>query len=150
MVSLTMMKYFRKSAYDIPSHLRLTVFFRSVGLATTPILGLALLVLPVTILNVILSTVPFFTAILSYFFLSDRLTKCEIVAMILSFSGVVLIAYSTPDSEATGASAKQANAIQNLENPIFSDMSVYARYLFGIVVALIAAVTISLVVVSTR
>jgi drug/metabolite transporter (DMT)-like permease len=119
-VSLIMMKYFNKSAHDIPKHLRAPVFYRSAGLATTiGLIGSALLVLPVTILNVIINCTPFFTAILAHFFLSDKLTKCEIVAMILSFSGVVLIAYATPDSESTGASAKQANALQNLENPIF-------------------------------
>jgi len=119
-VSVVIMKYFNKTPYDIPSHLRAPVFYRSAGLTTTiGLIGSALLVLPVTILNVIINCTPFFTAILSHFFLSDKLTKCEIIAMVLSFSGVVLIAYATPDSEATGASGKQASALNNLQNPMF-------------------------------
>ena len=95
-----LMRYLNKSPYDIPMHLRQAVLYRSIGLsATVCLVGIALLVLPVTITNVIINCTPFFTAILSYFFLSDKLTTCEILAMFISFSGVVLIAYATPDTD---------------------------------------------------
>ena len=94
--------YFNKSPNDVPKHLRKAVFFRSVGLsAVIGFIGVALTYIPVTIMSIIISSNPFFTAILSHFFLTDRLTTFEIVAMILSFSGVVLIAYATPDKITT-------------------------------------------------
>ena len=103
---ICLMRYLGKHPIDdVPRHLRKAVFLRSTGLSITIcLIGSSLLVLPVTIMNVIINCTPFFTAILSYFFLSDKLTPCEILAMIISFSGVILIAYATPEIESTGAS----------------------------------------------
>ena len=59
----------------------------------------AIRVLPLVEVSLILSTSPLFTAVLAYFILRDKLTFFEIICLLCSFSGVVIIILGKSDSE---------------------------------------------------
>jgi drug/metabolite transporter (DMT)-like permease len=44
--------------------------------------------------NIIWNTAPFWAAILGYFFFGDALHKVEVIAMICSFGGILLLSFS--------------------------------------------------------
>ena len=46
---------------------------------------------PLVVLNTIMNTAPFWASIIGWFFLNESIAPFEIVAMVLSFGGVVLI-----------------------------------------------------------
>ena len=46
---------------------------------------------PLVVLNTVMNTAPFWASIIGWFFLNESISSFEIVAMVLSFGGVVLI-----------------------------------------------------------
>jgi len=54
--------------------------------------------LPLGIGSTVLASNPFFITFLAYFFLGDRVTFCELAAIVVSFSGIAMMAMSNPTS----------------------------------------------------
>ena len=54
---------------------------------------------PLVVLNVIINTAPFWASLIGWFFLNEVITTFEIIAMFLSFGGVILIALSKNETE---------------------------------------------------
>ena len=67
-----------------------------VGTISFTTMNIGMMNLPLAIFTVIFNSTPFFTAILAYLYLKESITVCEVVAMAGSFSGIILIAFSTP------------------------------------------------------
>ena len=55
--------------------------------------------MPLVVLDTIINTGPFWAALLSWFCLGESISKFEIMAMVLSFVGVVLVALSNNEKE---------------------------------------------------
>jgi len=68
-------------------------FFGSINFLITSI---AMKTLPLSIFMIILSTNPFFTALLQYFWINQLITVYDAVSMVGSFIGIVLIGVSAP------------------------------------------------------
>lgn len=54
--------------------------------------------LPMSILNIILNTAPFAVSILSYFLLNETLKKRELIGMVISFVGVLVLIQTKMDT----------------------------------------------------
>ena len=85
-------------------------------------------ILPVTEFVLIISTSPFFTAVLQWVWLSETITWFDVVAMIGSYSGIVILTYFGSDLD------------PELSGP----------YLLGVVVSISISFGMSLISVSTR
>jgi drug/metabolite transporter (DMT)-like permease len=55
--------------------------------------------LPLGIGSTVLASNPFFITFLAFLFLGDRVTLCELSAIVVSFSGIALMAMSNPNSK---------------------------------------------------
>jgi drug/metabolite transporter (DMT)-like permease len=116
---------------DVPSDKRLLLFFRcSVGTANFLVTAYALKVLPLSIYTIIISTNPFMTALLQYFWTSQKITISDGVSMVGSFAGIVLMGLSAPTSTASD--------------------SVSSTYLLGIMLSVLGAVFLAFIFVSTN
>jgi len=62
-------------------------------------MSIGLMTLPLAIFSTIFNSAPFVTALLAHFYLKESISIVEVVAMIGSFIGVVLIAVSTPEDD---------------------------------------------------
>jgi len=60
--------------------------------------------LPLSIFMIILSTNPFFTALLQYFWINQLITVYDAVSMVGSFIGIVLIGISAPQKTSSKTS----------------------------------------------
>ena len=58
----------------------------------------AMSMVPLIVLQVIFNMAPFWTNLIDWFYLKEYLTMFELVALILSFIGVLLITFSSPNS----------------------------------------------------
>ena len=47
--------------------------------------------IPLVVQNTIFNTSPFWASLLAYFMLKERITQCEIIAMVISFIGILII-----------------------------------------------------------
>jgi drug/metabolite transporter (DMT)-like permease len=87
------MKYkYGKSFSDIPKEHYFNMFVRS----TTGVFGHLLMVitiqwLPITIFTILNNLCPFFASVASYFILNEFLDRTEIIGMIISFLGVLIL-----------------------------------------------------------
>lgn len=90
-------KDFKSITYDsVPFSTVPSLAFRSFALVTTfYFMQAALMALPLVEVALVLNTVPFLTAILAYFILGDRLRVFEIICLIISFCGVVILIMGT-------------------------------------------------------
>jgi len=61
--------------------------------------NIGLMTLPLAIFCTIANSAPFLTALGAHFYLKESISAVEVVAMIGSFIGVVLIAVSTPEDD---------------------------------------------------
>lgn len=77
--------------------MHILMFLRNLaGLVGFTALVYALKYLPMGLYMILVNTSPFISTSLSYFFLQDSMKYIEIVAMIISFAAVVVIAISKP------------------------------------------------------
>ena len=83
---------FRRCITEVPKKLWPALLSRSLA-GTTAFIGMtfALSFLPIAIFQTLFYTMPFFISILSYFILKEPFNKKEILAMIICFSGVILL-----------------------------------------------------------
>ena len=56
-------------------------------------------ILPLTIFFVLACTLPFMLAIMSYFYLGERMAKISIVAALISFGAIIMLTMAKPDSD---------------------------------------------------
>ena len=83
-------------------HLRRTLFYRSFfGQFAFLCYNFALTVLPYSTLFVIFNSSPIFTAVLAYFILNEPLVKADILAILVCFCSVLLIAFGKQSKEAS-------------------------------------------------
>jgi len=94
---IAMLIYFsgRSPFRDFPRNLRGTMVLRSI-FGSLGFVGMAynLTLLPMAVIMIIYQTNPFWNSLLSYLINGDRVQKIEIVAMVICFIGVVIIATS--------------------------------------------------------
>ena len=92
---------------------RWTLFWRSVlGLLGFTMITFALPMVPLLVQSTVVNTAPFWTSILGCMVNNEIITRFEIVAMILSFGGVICIALSGRQNEDDEQSADQDVASQ--------------------------------------
>ena len=89
----------------------------------------AYLFLPLTIWYVLLCTLPFMLAIISYFAYGEKMGLASVFAAILSFVAIVVLALANPASD---------NEAENM------------NYVLGVILCLISVLAICLVVLTTR
>jgi drug/metabolite transporter (DMT)-like permease len=83
---------YKKSMFEVPRRLYATLMCRSqAGMLGFIAMTYAISYLPVSIFNTLLNTCPFFISILSYFVLNEKLQKIELLAMMISFIGVITL-----------------------------------------------------------
>lgn len=82
--------------YTLKRAMVLRLFFGLVA-QTSMLFGVKLL--PITISNLIINTYPFFVAILSYFILKEDITIMDVVGLIGSFTGVVILVIDKESQE---------------------------------------------------
>lgn len=70
----------------------------SVGTFSFIVAMYAVKLLPLTLYFVINQTAPFMTALLAWFWLNESITRCEIVAIVGSYAGVLVMAQSETSS----------------------------------------------------
>ena len=61
--------------------------------------SLAVKNLPLTLYQILYNTLPFMIAIIVFIWLCERITKFEFAAMCLCFSGIILVALYSPETE---------------------------------------------------
>lgn len=93
---------------------------------------LAVKFLPISISMILFFTGPFWATIMGYFFLGEMITKQELIAMIVAFAGVVVIA-TTPQAE-----IESPDTADYLEE---GQMSAQTKYLLGVTFAIFGALT---------
>jgi drug/metabolite transporter (DMT)-like permease len=77
----------------VDKELRAPLFMRSViGCIGLTALSFGAVLVPITVQMTIGNLAPFFASLLAFFLVGERITKFELVAMILSFGAIVLIA----------------------------------------------------------
>ena len=60
--------------------------------------NVAIMTIPLTVFNILLDVSPFFTLLLTYFYLKEKMSCFEIIAMICSFGAVMLVALAAPEN----------------------------------------------------
>jgi len=91
--------------------------------------------LPLSIFTVVLSTNPFGTAVIQYFWLGDPILFYEVFSMVGSFSGIALISFYRPAS----------TAIPDSDDDIFEP-----NYTLGIISTFIATLGICFITVAIK
>jgi len=109
-------------------------------------MNLGLMNLPLAIFSTIFNSTPFVTAILAYFYLKESITMCEVIAMAGSFSGIIMIAFSTPHE-----GGEQNQTLDEMNNPIFGpNVSPTFKYVVGVTGVCFTAVFMSICYIATR
>ena len=101
--SMCIVKSFDKQYFEsIPKNLYWTLGMRcivgTVGFASFTI---AMKYIPLSVFFIIFNSNPFTTALLGYFWLKERLSLFEIVAMLCAFIGIIMMSLSHPTDDAT-------------------------------------------------
>jgi len=106
-----------------------------IGVASFYAMQVGLQNLPLSISTVVLSTNPFFTAVIQYLWLGDPILFYEVFSMVGSFAGIALISFYRPSS----------TAIPDSDVEIFEP-----NYMLGIFASLFSSVGIGYVSVATK
>ena len=122
---------------DIKPEHKCTLFVRcAVGTIAYATYPLATKYIPIGIFFLILNSSPIMTAILAYFWTSDRLWPLEAVAMTGAFGGIICLGMAKPSEKI------------DVEN--FSDFERAHAYQIGVFLAVITCFTLSVVAVASR
>ena len=89
-------------------------------------------ILPLTIFFVLACTLPFILAIMSYFYLGEKMSNISIVAAVISFGAIVMLTMAKPDSDG-------ADESKNGDN-----------YVLGVLIAVTCVILFSLISITTR
>lgn len=96
LVSFIILKTTNKEIY-IPKHNRTFFFWRCIfGCASLNVIVVCLKLLPMSMVLVLFNTAPFWTALISFCMMKEKMTKIEMVVMFFSFVGVCMIILSKP------------------------------------------------------
>ena len=104
---------------EVPKGLMWGVIRRCIsGTVSFVMLTYSLQMLPIFIVNVIRNTMPFWTSLLVYLFLKDKVSKYDLVCMVGCFIGVVVIGLSKygGDAEKVGADEVETTAVAQVED----------------------------------
>lgn len=125
---------------SVPKHDRIYLFGRMlVGITGSYTYLLSVQYLPISISMILFFTGPFWATILAYFMLGEMISRNEIVAMIVAFSGVIIISTAKQPTDATSA-----DFVEDGEKYTSAD------YLFGVAMAISGAVAFALQSVIVR
>jgi drug/metabolite transporter (DMT)-like permease len=95
--------------------------------------------IPLTAFNILLDVSPFFTLFLTYFFLNEKITVFEMIAMLCSFGAVMLVALAAPE-----------NSLSVSEESAFYGWTSQQRYILGISCATVSALLFAIYITSAR
>jgi len=98
----------------------------------------AVMNVPLTVFTIIFNMSPFWCALIAHFWLGETLSKCNLISMIGSFGGVVVMSLADPVQSETQP------------NEMFSGLSERARYNIGLVACLLGSIAFALWIVFTR
>jgi drug/metabolite transporter (DMT)-like permease len=115
------------------------------GVIANLIIAIGIMVSPLVVTNVVCNLSPFFTVILSYFYLHEDFQWIEIGALFVSFGAIGLIAYGAPSE-----TNQQREVIENLDNNIFYYMDGTTRYIVGLMILLLCGFLHSITYVASR
>ena len=80
---------------DMPRNMMFALFRRSLsGVSSFTCMVYAMSMIPLFISNIVFNTMPFWTSILLYFWLKEKVTKYDLICMFGCFVGVIIIAFS--------------------------------------------------------
>ena len=131
---------FKEVLCDIePQHRRLLFIASITAVLSILTVNHALLALPMAIVIVMLGTVPFISALLARFFLKERLDWFTILAMVISFAAIVILALGKDENLVLTPSSERNGTKYNTFG-----------YFTGIVFAFLGAVSISVIFTTTR
>ena len=138
-VSILLTRYHEKPLFEgitrqEAKYLLLRSLCGSIGLIFV-VLGMTTLTL--TTFSILLNCSPFFTALLAYLWVGDKMTCYDIFAMIGSFCGIIVIALADPDAS-------------SVSNVMFPGWGVKMVYVVGVGCCLVGAVTFSMWVSANR
>lgn len=140
--SALIIKYENKNFFaDIPKELHPTLITRSIiGTISFFMFSLSVKYLPLGIWIIIINASPFLTAILSFFWTSDRILPFEVVAMLGAFAGIICIGIARPSKDESGIDETADMSGWELEN----------SYMLGLVLTFLTCITASIISVATR
>jgi drug/metabolite transporter (DMT)-like permease len=116
---------------DVPQDLKLILLARCfLGSVNFLVIAIALKTLPLSISTIIMSTNPFMTALLQYFWTKQMITVYDGVSMVGSFIGIIVIGLTAPKASDVPTSESDA-------------------YLLGIICSVACAVFLSFIFVAT-
>jgi len=110
--------------------------------------NIATIYLPLSILFVIMMTNPFLIGILAVFWLNERMSFWEVVAMFISFIGVMILTFSGPKVDEEAASLAQT--AEEEMDPETSAAFEKQNYALGVLFAFISAFSIGTLVMAIR
>ena len=87
------------------------MFFRSlVGLIGFTAATFGIPLVPLVVFNTTMNTAPIWASILGWFFLKEKMLRTEVFALVLSFIGVLMIAFSNSEPEKSQSEERQSEA----------------------------------------
>ena len=85
---------------DLPQESRGAMWVRSiVGTLTFTVVNVGILLLPLSVGTLLVYAAPFFTAILTRFFLKEEVPLMRWLCLVGSFGGIIMISCAGPDAE---------------------------------------------------
>ena len=101
--------------------------------------NVAIMTIPLTAFNILLNLSPFFTLLLTYFYLNEKMTVFEMIAMVCSFGAVMLVALASPE-----------NSLSVSEESVFYGWTSQQRYTLGISCSVVSAFLFAIYITSAR
>jgi drug/metabolite transporter (DMT)-like permease len=127
---------------DLPIDSRWAMFTRAfVGTLAFTVCNIGILLLPLAVGTLIVYVAPFFTAILTRFFLNEEVALSRWLFMIGSFAGILLISLA-------GTDALTPNHVD--ENSFFGQFSETGRYMIGVSSSFCTSIFLAILSVATR
>ena len=99
---------FRGMNLKVDKELRAPLFIRSaIGCIGLTSLSFGAVLVPITVQMTIGNLGPFFASLLAFFLVGERITRFELVAMVLSFGAIVMISFARSNKEDIVKETKQ-------------------------------------------
>jgi drug/metabolite transporter (DMT)-like permease len=131
-------------SFHVPIEDRRTLTYRSLfGTITINAYLVSVYLVPISLAQIIYNTTPFWASLLSWHLLGERMMCIELVAMCLSFVGIMMIATSKPEDIPSEQAAENQEAEERTQ-AIVHQASAFAKA-FGCFMVLIASWAVAVV-----
>jgi drug/metabolite transporter (DMT)-like permease len=91
------------ASFRVPREMRKMLLFRSLtGTVGFTSITFSVKYCPLIATIIIFNTAPFWASLLAWFCIKEKITRFEAAAMVLSFGGVLMIAFAKPEEVAAG------------------------------------------------